>query len=432
LAFRTQARSPSGKLRAYGTLVLDMRLKKLEEFRGMSLRLKKATGIPASARNAVEIVKQMKLMIRELERKRDVKKLRAIQNGDLSLASAFVLWQEGRLDLAEEHGDKKVLKHWRAYINTANRREITRRNRLVIVAALENHGFISAKNVLNDLPSLLKRIRLHYKNAKQLVMFNTIRIELLSFLKEGLELDEESGVVRAVKKVPRFKKLVRRKHHPFLSPSDCADFCREVKNGKSVHKNHYANVILFACLHGVRPTELNKIEIDPTTEHLKVVGTKNENADRVVPLLLSPDQLPTNPPKIDTLNRLFERMGSQVRVRDFRRTYSRWVEEAGISHLHYKVYLGHGSRTVTDLYQRADPDQSALDEDAKKLQVWFDKELKRTPTERQKPQPVSALGVHMAFSNRVDIKKLLDDWMVADRQANPGLQEMDAAGEDED
>jgi hypothetical protein len=431
MAFRTHTRSPSGKLRPYGTLVLDMRLKDLKEFRGISLRLKKATGIPANAPNAVELVGQMKRMIRELERKRNVRKLRAIQSGDLSLASAFALWQEGRLDLAEEHGDKKILKHWRAYINTFES-AVTRDNRLQVVDALENHGFISGKNVINDLPSLVRKIHLHYKNQKQYVMWNTVRIHLISFLKDGLEFAEDSVVVREVKKVSRFKGFVRREHHPFLSPRDCVTFCREVNNSKSVHANHYVDVILFACLHGVRPTELKKIKIDPSTEHLKVIGTKNKNADRVVPLVLPPDQLPTDIPKIDTLNKLFERMGYPVRVRDFRRTYSRWVEEAGISRLHYKVYLGHGNRTVTDNYQEANPDQDALDEDANKLWAWFETERKRTPVKREKPKRASTFRFKMAARKQVDMKKLLDDWMVADREANPSLQEMDAAGEDED
>jgi hypothetical protein len=432
MAVRTKTRSPSGKLHAYGTLVLDMRLKKLKEFRGMSLRLKKATGIPASARNAVEIVKQMKLMIRELERKRDVMKLRAIQNGDLKLLSALVLWQEGRLDLAEAHGDKKILKHWRDYINTEIRREVTRRNRLVIVAALENHGFISGKNVLSELPSLLRKIHVHYKTQKQFVMFNTVRIELLLFLKKGLGLEDDSTLVLEIKKIPRLDVLEKRKHHPFLSPRDCRAFCSDVQSRKSVHAEQYVETILFLCLHGLRPTELEKIEIDPSTKHLKVTGTKNKNADRIVPLVVRPDELPARPPKIDTLNKLFERMGSPVRVRDFRRTYSRWTKESGISYLHYKVYLGHGNRSVTELYQEADPDQRALDEDADKLREWFEAELKKTPTKRETPKPVSTLRFKMDSRKQVGMKKLLEDWMVADRKANPSLQKMEAAGDDED
>jgi hypothetical protein len=431
MVFRAQTRNPSGKRRQYGTLVLDMRLKKLKEFRGMNLRLKKATGIPANARNAVEIVGQMKRMIRELERKRNVKKLRAIQNGDLSLASAFAFWQDGRLDLAQEHGDKKILMHWRAYIGTL-KGDITRSNRLDVVQAVENHGLISEKNVLNDLPLLLKNIRLHYENQKQYVMFNTIRIELLSFLTKGLDIKGDSTLLRETMDVRRFTKLKRRKHHPFLSPRDCAVFCSEVQNRKSVHAERYVETILFLCLHGLRPTELEKIGIDPSTKHLKVTGTKNTNADRVVPLAVRPDELPTNPPKIDTLNKLFERMGSPVRVRDFRRTYSRWTDESGISYLRYKVYLGHGNRSVTEHYQQADPDRDALDEDAEKLRVWFDAELKRTPTKKETPKRVSTFGFKMAARKRVDIKKLLDDWMAADKKANPGLQEMEAAGDDED
>jgi integrase len=43
--------------------------------------------------------------------------------------------------------------------------------------------------------------------------------------------------------------------------------------------------------------------------------------------------------------------GKRVNVHDLRKTYTKWMSEAGIPRARRKLYLGHGKTDVTDLYE---------------------------------------------------------------------------------
>ena len=53
-------------------------------------------------------------------------------------------------------------------------------------------------------------------------------------------------------------------------------------------------------------------------------------------------------------------------VHDLRKTFSNWCEGAGIPRTRRRLYLGHGRRDVTDLYEEHDV-SSFLENDAKAL-----------------------------------------------------------------
>lgn len=378
--YRRRKAGKNGKLRDAGAYVIDMRIKNVPEFAGMDLRLAKTTGVFPGQRNAATIVSEMKLMVKELIRERDAPTLRKIQDGALTLPSAYRRWREGRIHLAEEYADRRVVKEWNKYLDDSGLALKTKENRRAVVAALVAKQLLTEQTVVNDLPGVVKKIHRHYSGTKQASAFNTIMIEIGAFLTKGLGMERSSQFVRDVLKVPRLKQETRRDPHPFYTPRECADFCAKLIKRPTPNAQRYVESVLFMCMHGLRPDEFagGRYMIDPETEHLRVSGTKNPNAKRLVPLSFA---VPTfNPFRVDTLNRTFERMGSPVRCRDFRRTFSIWCLVAGIPDNRIKAYMGHAGQNVTQGYQRTTPRQTMLDGDRDLLRSWYYGEMEKAPT----------------------------------------------------
>lgn len=86
------------------------------------------------------------------------------------------------------------------------------------------------------------------------------------------------------------------------------------------------------------------------TDRIHIDGTKRGGRVRDVPLVRSPAV-----PKLsrDRYERRFrERMQKRVTPYDLRRTYAQWLESAGIPRARRRMYLGHGTKDVTDLYEQ--------------------------------------------------------------------------------
>ena len=388
--YRRKKLGRRGKLLDAGAYVLDMRIKRVPQLAGLKPRLFKTTGVFPGMRNAETIVREMKLMIKELILNRDVSTLRRIQENKLSVASAYEAWKGGRIHLAQGYEDQPIAKLWRRYYQRAALAETTKVNRLAIIASLIAKKLMSEDSVINDLPVILPRIRHHYTLKKQAPAFNTIRIEVKAFLTNGLSMDSSSPLVRVVDNTSLMKPSRRRDHHPFFSPHECVEFCQQLRKRSTPHADLYVASVLFMCMHGLRPEEFagKRFAVDEETEHLRILGTKNPNAERVVPY--SWKFVSQSPPRIDTLNRTFERMKTKTRCRDFRRTFALWCEAAGIPNSRVEAYMGHAAQTVTQTYQQSVPKQMTLDADRITLRKWFEAELAKAPRKREQVAPLSA------------------------------------------
>ena len=386
---RRTAHPKTGKLRHTGAYVREIHLPDVPEFAGMKRRFVRTTGLRPGDKNAEVIVAEMKRMIKELIRERDKGTLRKIEKNSMSLLSLHKWWLEGRVHLAREYEKFRVVEEWLRYYDESGHSAKTRVNRRAVVASLEAKGFLTDETVVNDLPGILAKIRKHYDAKKQSPAFNTIRIEMIAFLTKGLGMEKDSAFVRELDRVEPLPQGERREPHPLENPRDCADLCAQILKRPTPAAGLYAESVLFMCKHGLRPEEFEgkRFEIDPTTEHLRITGTKNKNAKRVAPL--SSSFLQEKPPKIATLNMMFARMGSPVRCRDFRRTFAIWCESAGIPQARITAYLGHGAKTMTQRYQLNTPKQATLDLDRDQLQRWYDAELEKVPAARKKVTPRS-------------------------------------------
>lgn len=101
------------------------------------------------------------------------------------------------------------------------------------------------------------------------------------------------------------------------------------------------------------------------TDRILIHGTKRAGRERFVPLFQ-----PIFPP---TIKYAAFRRGlakySDLKPYDLRRTYANWLEAAGIPRTRRKLYLGHGARDVTDLYEWQQVEEF-LAEDAKRLEEY--------------------------------------------------------------
>lgn len=397
--YRRKKRGRNGKYSDTGAYVLDMRIKDVPDFAGIPTRLFKTTGVFPSQRNAATIVAEMKLMIKELISQRDAPTLKKIQDNKLSLASAYKKWKSGRIHLAEGYEDHRVLKLWREYYERGAHAKSTTANRLGIISSLVKKQLLTEQTVVNELPECLQHIRDHYESTKQASTFNTIRTELCAFLTKKLRMERDSLFVRDVLRTGPLKQGKQRDHHPFYSPAECTEFLASLQKRPTAHSKLYESSVVFMCLHGLRPDEFasRKFDIDPKTTHLRVRGTKNPNAMRVVPLMSQFRD--TKMPKIGTLNSMFERVGSDVRCRDFRRTYAIWCEQAGIPQSRVQSYMGHGDRTVTQTYQRNVPKVATLSEDRERLQSWLRAQLAK---------PIKSSKKGTVLSDRTKARAVMD------------------------
>ena len=136
----------------------------------------------------------------------------------------------------------------------------------------------------------------------------------------------------------------------------------------------------------VKPWQDGWEEIDG---HLRVHGEKRAGRDRWVPLMieLAPPQL-----TMDAFAKTLKRSGLGVTPIDGRRSFAFWMELARIWDTHQQAYMGHGRRTITDLYRGHDV-AAFLDDDAEKLRALVVGKLVGSPIDDTTQVVMSRLGI---------------------------------------
>jgi len=204
-----------------------------------------------------------------------------------------------------------------------------------------------------------------------------------------LQHSVDSPLYVAVKKIEQLRVTKRKDHNPFSTPRDLREVIQTIEGYQYLtdeRKRLYIDCIMSMCFHPFRPSEFLELkwERDRSTGHLKILGTKTAQSNRIAPLLFYPAKYHSGQNGIGdyrlshiSLNRQLQRLGLSVRTRDFRRTYSVWCEKAGIERSHLMRYLGHAGKTTTDIYQRRAITREELDADATKLRSWIDQEVNK-------------------------------------------------------
>ena len=383
---RAKRRSVEG-WKAVGSFLIDVRTKSVG-------RIAKASGVFPDMRNATELIEQIKLMLRELDTNRDIPRLTQIRLGKVHLLDALAAWKAGRLHFAESYAGDLLLPSLEQWLTEASISPITVRQYRNYIRRLQKLGHLTPGHRVRDLPEVLRAARIPLARDHKGVYFGNIRQMAMSYLVNHLGYDDESHVLRDVRRVPPIRIKARREHHPLRGVADLVELGSRINtSGRWGNREvDYKSWIYFMAITGMRPTEFERglWERDETTGHLRILGTKTRNAIRVIPLItwLEPDKRPLGSLQMRLVHLT---PATTVRCRDFRRTAAVWYEQAGVPRSRYAYYLGHGPRDMTALYERRIPTKAELDTDRDTMLRWIDRQRSARPAAHA---PVEAPAAH--------------------------------------
>jgi len=352
-------------------------------------RLQLTTSVFPDTKNAANILSGMKKMLKEMSREGDRDRLVGMKNGSLKLIDVYNHWLSGRERLLVGNEGNNLFEELKRYQNSGVHSNATNIRASATLAAWKKYSLLDDTSLVRELPAIVQRAQSFYKARKQHDMFNNARMYFLGFIKTQLQHSVDSPLYVAVKKIEQLRVTKRKDHNPFSTPRDLREVIQTIEGYQYLtdeRKRLYIDCIMSMCFHPFRPSEFLELkwERDRSTGHLKILGTKTAQSNRIAPLLFYPAKYHSGQNGIGdyrlshiSLNRQLQRLGLSVRTRDFRRTYSVWCEKAGIERSHLMRYLGHAGKTTTDIYQRRAITREELDADATKLRSWIDQEVNK-------------------------------------------------------
>lgn len=304
----------------------------------------------ASGTADVETFKGIKAMLRGFYDTGDLQYLRAIKDGTLSPLVLYALYREGRLSRVPMGPLIQPLQE--TWMSWATEKECSPEHRRALLLTL-THLQVGSRPVI-DLPELFKAYL--KRKAGKLTTQHRAKAHVLAFLKHLVGSKHE--MYEAMSGIPLKKVVVQDKASP-LSVS-------QVREGMRRMPHAVAEVVWTMCATGMHTKELWGVW-RVLTDRVEIEGTKREGRNRTVPYWT-----PVVRPSISqmTLKRWVRKAWQgTVRPHDFRATFIRWAEEAGIRDSHVEAYAGHKAKTITKQYSRGDL-PGVLEADAQLLRAY--------------------------------------------------------------
>ena len=323
-----------------GTYTLD------RQFRGVG-RIKRASGT-----DDPKLVALLDAMLTTLYKAGRVDILQGIHAGALTPLEVWARFRLGELDRLPTVETLKPLRgELEEWVKGAETGKWNRQGRRYAVAAILRLARKGA--TVQDLPQL---VRDYSAVAKGPAMFNRTRAAMMAFVRDTLGRSHPIyGKIMDV----RVKREAKRQGNP-----------QTVKQLAALaEKLHpaYAAIAWAMALTGMGPGELWGAW-SMKKDRIHISGTKRAGRVRDIPLV-RPVSHPTRPYR-PFLEALGEASGDTVLPYDLRKTFANWMEEAGIPRTRRKLYMGHGTTDVTDLYERHDVVRF-LAEDGEKLRAFL-------------------------------------------------------------
>lgn len=264
----------------------------------------------------------------------------------------------------------------------------TYRVRGELITKVEAYG--RAGVTVEELPTVLRAMKAGM--AKAPASFNLLRNYLRAFLRDTLGTRHE--LYQIVKHdvgpiaIPGHAKKKERKRHP-LTPAQVqllASKFSTIAAGGGTQEGHGHCAIAMA-LAGMHPKEYFVNGFSVSARYVHVRGEKREGRDRKVPKLFPSKLWPHLTLKQPTITKhSFERAFAAARKAakltcspiDLRRSFSNWLEAAGIERTRRRMYMGHNPGDVTALYETQELLQH-LAADGEKVRAWIDRQLEQRP-----------------------------------------------------
>ena len=287
--------------------------------------------------------------------------LRAIRDGHVTAAAVHAAWQAGQLDALQVTGTdqplKPALEAWlEQLVNVETRRGYR--------GELTRAGALKAGLPIHELPALLRTYRDACQDKHVWRAFNLARAAGLAFLRD--RFGTRNALYADVQDLRPLTRTQPRRLPPALSHADLLALCATLPEAAA------------RCAQGMAYTGMNPKEFWATWEdqgdRVHVAGTKRAGRIRDVPRLA-----PLARPAMArvTFEKKLRAAAPHVSPKHFRNFFARWCDEAGIPAARRESYLGHGTRTMADLYPRAEVERF-LEDDAAKLRASLGLTVKQT------------------------------------------------------
>lgn len=309
----------------------------------------------ASGTRDRDVFRRINLVLTEIYEMGRLDLLRALRDQVLHPLELYNAFRQGQLDHLPTAED---LKPFAAALETwLPRLDVAKSTRARYEVELTKLVAGRPKATVADLPKLLAEHREHCQRVSQRRTFNMARAAAQAFTRDVL--GREHRLWRAVTAVGRLRESPR-KGNP-LSVARVQELAAQL--GPT-----HGPVLWALCLSGMRSGEYYSQKWEVVGDRVLVHGTKTAGADRFVPFVL-PLAAPqtTYSGLAQALNKL---TGGHVRPHDTRKTFANWAEQAGIPRTRRRMYLGHGRRDITDLYEEADV-RAFLVEDGDRLRRFL-------------------------------------------------------------
>lgn len=224
---------------------------------------------------------------------------------------------------------------------------------------LAEKAFAVPHATVADLPALVLRLREQYRAKGAGRQFNKFRAAAMAFLRQTYtRANPLWGEVAAVEPLPVTRKLERHPQTPDGARAIAAQLGGEA--GRCWWQT---------CCTGMNPKEfwVDGWEVEDGVLH--VHGRKRKGRERTLPAVLDDLERPTI--SRGAYEHRLKRAKLGVTPKDARHSFAVWMGEAGISQAHQDAYLGHGPRTMGDLYRQHTVRVEMLDADRATLRAYI-------------------------------------------------------------
>lgn len=311
------------------------------------LRIERASGTHDPA-----VLRQLKAMCHTLADAGRLDVLTAVRGGQVHVLEVWRHYRGGDWSHLPTAAHTKILvTSWAAWLATVPGQ---RHRKDLGVAGRQLQALARAQATLADLPALVAQFREACEQRQIGRQFNKVRDAASAFLKRTLtRRDALYLAVRAIEPLTVTRRYERHPQNP-ASARTIAD----------VLAGEAGKIWWTMCCTGMGPDEYFEGKWAVEDDVLHVRGTKRAGRDRLVPLLVD-----VEPPLLTAwgFRSALKRSGFQVKPYDARRSFANWMEQAGLWETHQQAYLGHGARTITDLYRQHEIVQAHLERDQETL-----------------------------------------------------------------
>ncbi len=330
-----------------GSFVIDRRYKAVG-------RIRRASGTTDK-----QTFSQILAMLSELHDSGRHSVLKEIRDGIINPIEAYGFWRQGELDhLPSAMTLRPVTPTIPDWIDNHTVAETTKRNYKSEISRFA--AFVGEATRIQDLPSALKTYRDYCLERGTARTFNYLRTAILSYINNNF--GKSHVLWRSVRDVKTLKEEKKRQA-PQLTVVEAHKLIRALP---AVH-GQIVRAMVLTGMHWKEVIGEWSVESDRVT----IKGTKAKGRDRFVPLIDSEVRKPRRASK--AFRTALRRIRSDVSPYSFRRSFAHWMEEAGVPRTRRRLYLGHGTKDVTDRYERGDIERF-LREDAEALRSYIKQE----------------------------------------------------------